>query len=50
MRMKRRNFIKSSLVAGAALAVPEVLMVLANAEAEPQTRPWDALLFVWEYR
>ncbi|MGC1460795.1 MAG: twin-arginine translocation signal domain-containing protein [Terracidiphilus sp.] len=39
--MKRRNFIKSSLVAGAALAVPEVLTGLAaNAESEP-TLPWQ---------
>jgi hypothetical protein len=39
--MKRRNFIKSSLVAGAALAVPDVLTGLAaHAEAE-QTLPWQ---------
>jgi hypothetical protein len=42
MKMKRRNFIKSSLVAGAALAVPDVLTGLsANAEAEPNSLPWQ---------
>lgn len=40
MRMKRRNFIKSSLVAGAALAVPDVLTGLAASADEPQTLPW----------
>jgi predicted alpha-1,2-mannosidase len=40
MKMKRRNFIKSSLAAGAALAVPDLLTELAvAADAESQTHP-----------
>jgi hypothetical protein len=42
MRMKRRSFIKTSLVAGAAFTVPDLLTGLAtNAEVEPQTLPWQ---------
>jgi hypothetical protein len=42
MRMKRRNFIKTSLAAGAAMAVPDLLTGLAaDAQTEAQTLPWQ---------
>src|SRR6266852_4633866 len=42
MRMKRRSFIKTSLVAGVALAVPNLLTEpAATAEVESQTLPWQ---------
>ena len=42
MRMKRRTFIKTSLAASAAAAVPGLLSGLAaNAEVESQTLPWQ---------
>ncbi len=42
MRMKRRNFIKSSLAAGASLAVPNLVTSLSVAAQEnPQTLPWQ---------
>jgi len=34
MRMKRRSFIKTSLTAGAALAVPDFLNGLVTVQAE----------------
>jgi hypothetical protein len=39
MRMKRRNFIKTSLAAGASLAVPNLVGELA-AQSAPDTLPW----------
>lgn len=42
MRMRRRSFIKSSLVAGAAFAAPDLLTGLAaKAESESKTLPWQ---------
>jgi hypothetical protein len=41
MRMKRRNFIKTSLTAGAALAVPDFFTGLATAQAESPVLPWQ---------
>lgn len=42
MRMRRRSFIKGSLVAGAAFAVPDLVTGLAaKAEAAPKTLPWQ---------
>lgn len=39
MRMKRRTFIKSSLAAGAAMAVPGAMAKLASAQSD--TLPWQ---------
>jgi len=42
MRIKRRNFIRTSLAAGAAMAVPDLLTGLAaNTEPASQTLPWQ---------
>jgi hypothetical protein len=42
MRMKRRNFIKSSLAAGASLAVPNLVTELTEtAQGAPQSLPWQ---------
>jgi hypothetical protein len=42
MRMKRRNFIKSSLATGASLAVPNlVTKLVAAAPVMPQSLPWQ---------
>lgn len=43
MRIKRRNFLKTSLAAGAGLAVPAVITELVSAESaqQPRTLPWQ---------
>jgi TAT (twin-arginine translocation) pathway signal sequence len=42
MKIKRRNFIKSSLAAGASLAVPNLVTELAAvAQDMPQGLPWQ---------
>jgi len=47
MRMKRRSFIKTSLTAGAALAVPDFLNGLVTVQAEVPDVPWQREMPLW---